>query len=153
MLYLVRHAHALDGEVDPARPLSERGRKQVATLARFLGPSGAFRPEEMWHSPLVRSRETAQLLAVHLKMSVPLREMPDLRPEDDPAATARRLKLVRRPLAIVGHEPHLSALASLLVAGDMEPPAFVFKKCSALMLEPNGESWLVRWQISPELLA
>jgi phosphohistidine phosphatase len=154
MLYLVRHAHAVEGEVDPARPLSDRGRKQVAVLAKFLGPSGAFRPDEMWHSPLVRSRETAQLLALHLNMvRLPLREMPDLRPEDDPAATARRLKLVRRPLAIVGHEPHLSALASLLVAGDMEPPAFVFKKSAVLMLEPNGEAWLVRWQISPELLA
>ncbi|HUR57242.1 MAG TPA: histidine phosphatase family protein [Opitutaceae bacterium] len=153
MLYLVRHAHAIDGEVDPARPLSERGQKQVAALARFLGPSGAFRPEEMWHSPLVRSRETAHSLALLLKMPLPLREMPDLRPEDDPAATMRRLRLVRRPLAIVGHEPHLSALASLLVTGETEPPAFVFKKCTALMLEPNGDAWLVRWQISPELLA
>lgn len=153
MLYLVRHAHALDAEVDPARPLSERGRQQVATLARFLQPSGAFRPEEMWHSPLLRSRETAESLALHLKLGAPLRVMPDLQPEDDPAAIVRRLKVVRRPLGIVGHEPHLSALASLLVAGEMEPPAFVFRKCAVLALEPNGEFWMVRWLISPELFA
>ena len=153
MLYLVRHAHALDAEVDPARPLSERGRKQVATLARFLQISGAFRPEEIWHSPLARARESAQLLALQLKLPAPLREMPDLQPEDDPAATARRLKVVRRPVAIFGHEPHLSGLASLLVAGAMEPTAFVFKKCTVLMLESYDGRWKVRWQISPELLA
>ncbi len=153
MLYLVRHAHALDAEVDLTRPLSERGRKQVATLARFLQPTGAFSPEEIWHSPLVRSHETAQLLALRLKLLAPRREMPDLRPEDDPAATLRRLKVVRRPLAIVGHEPHLSALASLLVTGKTEPLAFVFKKAAVLTLEPTGEAWLVRWLISPELFA
>lgn len=152
MLYLVRHAHALDAEDDAVRPLSDRGRKQVRALARFLDESDAFQPEDIWHSGLVRARETAQLLAGQLKLAAPLHEMPDLRPEDDPTATVRRLKLVRRPLAIVGHEPHLSALASLLVAGATEPPAFVFKKCCALALEPAGTHWMVRWHISPDLL-
>lgn len=153
MLYLVRHAHALDAEIDPARPLSERGRRQVASLAGFLEVSGAFRPEEIWHSPLVRARETAQLFALELKLQAPLREMPDLQPEDDPAATVRRLKVVRRPVAIFGHEPHLSGLASLLAAGVLQPRAFVFKKCAVLMLESGEGNWKVRWQISPELLA
>jgi phosphohistidine phosphatase len=153
MLYLVRHAHALDAEEDSLRPLSDRGRKQVKALSRFLQANGMFQPEDIWHSALVRARETAQLLAQQLKLSAPLHEMPDLRPEDDPHATARRIKQAQRPLAIVGHEPHLSALASLLVVGAMEPPAFVFKKSAVLALEPGGEHWMVRWHLSPELLA
>lgn len=153
MLYLIRHAHALDAEEDAIRPLSDRGRKQVRSLARFLGTTGIFQPEDVWHSALVRARETAQLLAQQLKLAAPLHEMPDLRPEDDPVATARRIKLVRRPLAIVGHEPHLSALSSLLVVGAAEPPAFVFKKAAVLALEPAGTHWMVRWHLSPELLA
>jgi phosphohistidine phosphatase len=112
-----------------------------------------FQPEEVWHSALVRARETAQLLAQQLRLPAPLHEMPDLRPEDDPQAAARRIRQAHRPLAIVGHEPHLSALASLLVVGAAEPPAFVFKKSAVLALEPDGRHWLVRWHLSPELLA
>ena len=36
MLYLVRHAHALDADVDETRPLSDKGRRQIMALARFV---------------------------------------------------------------------------------------------------------------------
>ena len=153
ILYLVRHAHAVDATEDAARPLSPKGREQVRTLAKFLRKSGAFQPEEVWHSPLVRSHETAALLARQLKLNVPLVLQPGLEPEDQPEGVARRLRSATRSVAVVGHEPHLSALASLLVRGRAAPPAFVMKKCTALTLEGMGRCWMVRWQVSPELLA
>lgn len=153
ILYLVRHAHAVDAPEDAARPLSPKGREQVRALGKFLRKSGAFQPEEVWHSPLVRSHETAALLARQLKLNVPLVLQPGLEPEDQPESVARRLRSATRSVAIVGHEPHLSALASLLVRGRAAPPAFVMKKCTALTLEGTGRCWMVRWQVSPELLA
>jgi phosphohistidine phosphatase len=153
ILYLVRHAHAVDAPADAARPLSPKGRDQVRALGRFLRSSGAFLPEEIWHSPLVRSQETAALLARQLRLDVPLLLQPGLEPEDKPEMVARRLRSATRSVAIVGHEPHLSALASLLVRGRAAPPAFVIKKCTALTLEGTGRFWMVRWQVSPELLA
>jgi phosphohistidine phosphatase len=125
----------------------------VRALGRFLRSSGAFLPEEIWHSPLVRSHETAALLARQLRLDVPLLLQPGLEPEDKPEMVARRLRSATRSVAIVGHEPHLSALASLLVRGRAAPPAFVIKKCTALTLEGTGRFWMVRWQVSPELLA
>ena len=151
-VYLVRHAHAVDAEEDEARPLSRRGNDQVGALADFLKPTGAFQPAEIWHSSLVRSRQTAELLARRLRLSAPLRLMPDLEPEDDPRAIARRIKATSHSLAVVGHEPHLSALATLLVVGRLEFPVFVMKKCSVLALEGTGNHWSVRWHVSPELL-
>ena len=56
------------------------------------------------------------------------------------------------PVAIVGHDPHLSALASLLVTGCAEPTNFVLKKCAVLRLDRTGNGWSVRWQISPEIV-
>ncbi len=153
MLYLVRHAHAVDAEENLARPLSVRGEQQVRALAEFLRRSGAFQPAEFWHSPLVRSRQTAELLASRLKLAAPLRLMPDLEPEDDPRALARRIKATAHTVAVVGHEPHLSALASLLVTGRMDAPVFVMKKCAALALEGAGAHWQVRWHVSPEVIA
>ena len=152
-LYLIRHAHALDGADDAARPLSGKGRTQVKRLASFLRASGAFAPEEIWHSPLVRARQTAELLAERLKLDAPRREVTGLAPMDDPRVIAQRLAREKRALALVGHDPHMSALASLLVAGAMERPVFELKKCSMLALEHTAGCWLVRWHVSPELLA
>jgi phosphohistidine phosphatase len=150
--YLVRHAHALDANTDAERQLSARGELQVRTLAEFLRRSHEFQPTEIWHSSLVRARQTAELLAGRLKLAAPLTLMPDLEPEADPRAVARRIKATSRAVAIFGHEPHLSALASLLVAGRTEPAAFTMKKCAALALEGAGDHWVARWHVSPDLL-
>lgn len=151
-LFLIRHAHAVDAEEDPERPLSARGRRQVRALAKFLRGSGRLRPAEIWHSPLARSGQTARLLARELELRAALLEVGGLEPGDEPAVVARRLPAVTCPLAIVGHEPHLSALASLLVAGSGGQAAFVLKKCAVLALEGAGEHWQVRWLVSPEIL-
>ena len=152
-VYLIRHAHAVDADEDAARPLSKRGEQQVRALAEFLGRSAAFQPDEFWHSPLLRSRQTAELLARRLKLSAPLVPVPGLEPEADPLVLARRIKSATRSVAVVGHEPHLSALASLLITGRALPPSFVMKKCAALALEGIGEHWMVRWHVSPEGVA
>jgi phosphohistidine phosphatase len=152
ILYLIRHAHAIDGEIDATRPLSPRGEQQVRALADFLRGTDAFQPQEIWHSSLLRARQTAELLARRLKLSAPLTLMPDLEPEADPRAVARRLNATSRVVAVVGHEPHLSTLASLLVAGRMDPPAVLMKKCAALALDGAAGLWMVRWHVSPELL-
>jgi phosphohistidine phosphatase len=152
LLHLIRHAHAIDAEDDATRPLSRRGREQVAALARFLRHSDAFAPAEIWHSPLDRARETATRLARRLDLHAPLREAAGLLPDDDPRLLARRIAAARKPLAIVGHEPHLSALATLLVGGGTGRPWFVMKKCAVLTLEGQGTAWCVRWHVSPEIL-
>jgi phosphohistidine phosphatase len=155
MLYLVRHAHALDAEDDDARPLSDGGRAQVRRLAAFLRGGGQMQPSEIWHSPLVRAAETAALLAEALGLGVPLRKVPGLRSGDDPQLVAGRLQ-APVSVALVGHEPHLGSLASLLVTGSASPQVFFMGKCAILALErvrggPRG-GWAVCWHIAPELL-
>lgn len=152
-LYLIRHAHAVNAKENPQRPLSDRGRKQARALAKFLARGNAFQPAEIWHSSLVRSRETAALLGQTLVPAAALRSVTGLEPEDDPAVIARQLRSQEQSIALVGHEPHLSALATFLVTGSAQAPLFLLKKCSALRLEGLGAHWQVRWQISPELLA
>ncbi len=156
MLYLIRHAHAVDSEDDDSRELSSAGRAQVRRLASFLLPTGQVTPDEIWHSPLARAAQTAALLAECLKLDVPRKKVAGLRSEDDPAVIAGRLP-PSLSIALVGHEPHLGCLASLLVTGDVFPPAFSMGKCAILALErireTNPGGWAVRWHIGPELLA
>jgi phosphohistidine phosphatase len=151
-LYLIRHAHALDGENDAERPLSPKGRKQARALRRLLRDADAFDAAEIWHSPLRRAEETAVLLATRLGTKTRLLEAAGLRPDDAPNSILKKLNVLRHPVAVIGHEPHLSALASLLVAGKAAPPRFVLKKCAALRLDRVEGVWAVRWQVSPELV-
>ncbi|MFH1496720.1 MAG: histidine phosphatase family protein [Verrucomicrobiota bacterium] len=163
LLHLVRHAHALDEAENPARPLSPRGLAQTRHLAAFLRGNPAFRPAQLWHSPLHRSAQTAAHLLEGLGLDdTILVETPGLLPEDDPEPLARRLEAHSPdiPLALVGHEPHLGALATLLIRGKPHRSSFHLKKSAVLTLETSGEThkktgrprWKVRWQLSPELL-
>ncbi|MEY4939376.1 MAG: Phosphohistidine phosphatase SixA [Verrucomicrobiota bacterium] len=152
LLYLIRHAHALDDENDARRILSERGRAQTRAMAGFLRATPGFAPAEIWHSTLVRARETAELLAAGVKLPARLIETPGLRPEDSPGRITPRFDHPGvASVALVGHEPHLSALASLLVAQTPEP-RFLFPQCAVLALEGAASYWQVRWHISPDLL-
>jgi phosphohistidine phosphatase len=153
VIYLVRHAHAHAAENDAARQLSGRGRAEVRQVAEFLKRSGAFRPAEVWHSPLVRARETAELLVQQLGLGVAWHEHRNLEPEAEPARVAAALVDLTQPVALFGHEPHLGALASLLVAGAPAPVVFTFQKATILALEPVGLRWSVRWQLAPDLFA
>jgi phosphohistidine phosphatase len=151
-IYLIRHAHAEDGTPDAGRPLSDKGRRQIRKVGRFLKEAGGLEAEEIWHSPLARARETAQGLHKSLRLKAKLSLKSGLRPDDDPQAIARRLRQVEYPVAVVGHDPSLSALASLLVAGRSLPLRFTLKKCAVLRLDRSGNGWVVRWQISPEII-
>ena len=152
-LYLVRHAHAVPEEENARRPLSARGRKTVRQIAAFFRANGALQPGHVWHSPLWRARETAEILARGLGLSrTVLVETSGLLPDDDPADIVRRLASAGEDLALVGHEPYLSALATRLVYGKRKWPIFEFKKGAVLCLEQTGACWRICWYFSPEML-
>ncbi|MDB6167694.1 MAG: sixA [Verrucomicrobia bacterium] len=151
-IYLIRHAHAVEGKDDAARPLSKRGKAQIRAVGRFLKGAGILGAEEFWHSPLVRSRDTAKLLVRRLKKRVRFSEVKGLLHDDNPSILARRLGKTRKPVAVVGHEPHLTALASLMVSGKPKPPLFELKKCGVMALARTEGRWVLRWQVSPEVL-
>jgi len=161
-LFLVRHGHALSDKEDSRRPLSARGGEVTRSVAAFLRPSGVLAEvQAVWHSPLVRARETAELLVKELGLAALLIETAGLLPEDDPVAVADRLDRADQAVMIVGHEPQLGALATLLVRGKLKPVGFEFKKSAILALEKSGgrhkksgrARWRVRWHFSPELLS
>ncbi len=149
--YLIRHAHAVDLTPDAIRPLSGKGRSQVGRLGEFLRGTKVFSPDEIWHSPLLRAKETAAAIGLALGFTGPVREVAGLEPEADPGLIAQRLRGSRRSIAVVGHEPHLGGLASILIGGNSERPVVHMKKCAALAIEGEGAHWQVSWHLAPEL--
>jgi phosphohistidine phosphatase len=146
MIYLMRHADAVSDEEDPLRPLSAKGRDQIARVCRNLAKGPGFAPAEVWHSPLARSRETAELLIGGLGLLSLLLLKPGLMPDNDPGPIAAALTAETRDIAVVGHEPHLGVLASLIVHGPRHRGIFFpFSKAGLLALSRNGERWESGW--------
>jgi len=160
-LYLMRHSHALADKDDAHRALSAEGRDTTRQVGEFLRAGGTLAGlHAVWHSPLLRARETAELLVKALGVDALRVETPGLLPEDDPAAMADRLERLDQTVMLVGHEPQLSALATLLVRGKVKPVGFDFKKSAVLALEKAGgrhkksgrSRWQVAWFLAAELL-
>jgi phosphohistidine phosphatase len=153
LLHLIRHGHALAADQDAGRPLSPQGRNDVERLAAHLRAAPAGMPATLWHSPYRRARETAALLAQHAGRQVMLVGKSFLTPDDDPAKIAGLLAELppAADLGIVGHEPHLGALATLLVTGTVEPVKFSMDKAGALTLAPadgsHAASGFPRWKV------
>ncbi|GAB5561207.1 MAG: phosphohistidine phosphatase SixA [Synoicihabitans sp.] len=161
-LFLIRHAHALDHENDAKRPISERGQLMTQKAAQFLKSSRVLNPRQIWHSPLQRAFETAADLVSMMELDSDLVETDGLLPFDDPQIIAERLRIypTTHDIAMVGHQPHLSRLASLLINDSADPAVFHFKKNAVLALRmavethprSNLPKWRVAWHFSPEFL-
>jgi phosphohistidine phosphatase len=129
-LYLVRHAIAAPrGEEwpdDDKRPLTARGIARFKETVEGLRKLGV-EVDEIFTSPLVRARQTADLLAAGLPGKPVVRVLDTLAPGHEPrsvlALLARTVR--RRRVALVGHEPGLGELAAHLVGAGRALP---FKK-------------------------
>lgn len=129
-LYLVRHGIAAErGKEwpdDSKRPLTHKG------IARMREVTAGLQDLEVSFdliltSPLVRARQTADLLHQGLGGSTPLEETALLAPGGKPADLIELLRSRKKAdhVALVGHEPDLGQLAAFLI-GARAP--LVFKK-------------------------
>lgn len=153
----MRHAHAVSETEDPERPLSSRGLRQVAEMAGFFQKRGNFEVGRVWHSPLLRAVQTADLFCDQLGIDGTRRMIDGLLPFDEVEGVARRLSGFGYPLLIVGHEPHLGRLAAELVTGDPDCDVVDFKKGAILCLEREELKsekvyWKIRWFVTPALV-
>lgn len=149
-IYLVQHGEAVPEAVDPARPLTERGREEVQRVARHAAAAGLPGPE-IRHSGRLRARQTAEILAQHLLPAAGPQAMEGIGPADDPAAARAVVEAAREPLMVVGHLPHLSRLASLLIAGDRGRELIRFRNGAIVCLGRDEAGWSIRWILTPEL--
>ena len=142
-LLLVHHGDAVGPEVDPQRPLSERGRAAVERLAASAAARGA-KPLVFWHSGKLRAKQTAEAFWRACNPFAEFSATRDLQPDDPPDWMRDRLRAEPRDLLIAGHYPHLPRLLAL-VSGRSE--AFPQHGMVALTSEDQGETWREEWRI------
>ncbi len=154
LLYLVQHGEAKSEEQDPERPLAEPGRKAVEKVARHSARVDV-RPQAILHSGKLRAQQTAEILATHLKPARAPEKISGLSPKDDPASAHDLVQNATGDTMLVGHLPHLSRLASLLLTGDAAAELICFQMGGIVCLERGapGSRWTVRSMLPPEIVA
>jgi phosphohistidine phosphatase len=157
-LYLIRHGIAAergdDYPDDSKRPLTNDGisslRKEVEALEIV---DVAF--DHIITSPLVRTKQTAEIFAQHLPSKPSMSTSDSLAPAGSPAGVVQEVvKHARKGrIALVGHEPNLGELAARLI-GAKTPIAFKkggICRIDFEVLPPKGTGQL-RWFMTPKML-
>ena len=146
--YLVRHGAAVSQAVNGQRPLTPEGRRDVERLGRAAAQRG-IQPRQIFHSGLLRAQQTAEILSESLGPVEGVRELVGLRPDDDPVIVKAELETSTISLMLVGHLPHISRLASFLVAGDADRSVAEFAPATLLGLAYEDYRWEILWKITP----
>lgn len=118
-LILWRHAEAhvlREGQDDLERALTPKGERQAQRMADWLNQRLAH-STRILTSPAVRTRQTVKALDKASKV------VPALAPDAPPEAIVQAVRWpeANEPVLVVGHQPTLGLVASLLLTGTAQP--------------------------------
>ncbi|MEX2140258.1 MAG: phosphohistidine phosphatase SixA [Pirellulales bacterium] len=159
-LYIVRHG--LAGEHgdprypdDRLRPLTDEGRKRFADTMRRLADMG-FAPQVVATSPLVRCRQTAEIVVESVRGKPKLVELSALQPGANLDSLIQWTNdLGKEEVAWVGHAPDVSDLAAALVS-DRGDAAVRFAKGAVACVAFDGEvargAGELQWLVTAKVL-
>ena len=147
--YLVRHGEAVSQALNGERPLTSGGRRDVERLGQAAAKRG-IQPDKIFHSGLLRAQQTAEILSESLGPVKGVRESVGLRPDDDPVIAKAELESSTVSLMLVGHLPHISRLASFLVAGNSDQELVQFAPATVLGLSYENYRWKILWKLTLE---
>ena len=150
-LYLIRHGEAKSKQEDPERPLTGKGAENIKKTARFFKQSKGI--DLIWHSGKKRAEQTAEILNEILGTGVHVEICEGLAPNDDISIIKEKIATAEQDsIALVGHLPHLSRLASQLLTGNQEMEIIRFKNAGIVCLLGEIHDWELEWIITPDII-
>ena len=151
-LYFLRHADALDGADDAARPLSPHGKKEALEVGRFLKRAG-IEFDAAYSSPLVRAKETAEIV-LDVCGSTKLDLTAALLNETSEAIFEEWLKEIpdAKHVCLVGHAPSLAQWVRRLLGITATDALKLPKGALACLETENRRSAALKFLITPKLL-
>lgn len=154
-LFIIRHAWAEDpgpGIDDHARRLTKKGRRRFEAFARHLRSTG-MALDLVATSPLVRTRETAELLAEELPGSPRVEVVGALAPGADWQALVEWTAAQDAArVAWVGHAPCVGRLVALTIGDGTAAIRMQKGAIAAIRLDDGpGQAGELEWLVTPEL--
>jgi len=166
-LYLLRHGIAVEPgtpgfEHDSDRPLIPKGERRLRSAAAAMAKL-ELSFDLILSSPFIRAKQTAEIVAGESKLKKRIEFFDGLVPGANSKALIHALNELQpepESVLLVGHEPYLSRLISLLVSGDADAAAIEMKKGGLCKLEIgelcHGRCAQLAWLLTPaqmELMA
>lgn len=158
-LFILRHGIAVEHGApgfasDDDRPLTPKGKRQMHKITAAMRVM-KLRFDLILSSPLVRARQTAEIVATDLKLKKRLDFADALKPGGDVKQLVKRInELDSTPenVVLVGHEPYLSELISRFVTGRTDAH-LALKKGGLVKLETEklraGKCATLAWLLTP----
>jgi phosphohistidine phosphatase len=146
-MYFVQHGLALQKEVDPNRPLSPDGRREIERISTHLGNLG-ITVKNIYHSGKTRAKQTAQIFAEHIGDGN-VHKYPGMNPNDSVSEFAINLNV--NDTMYVGHLPHIGKLTSYLIAGDEEADVVTFTNGGVLSIVNDKLGYHIDWYLVPSM--
>jgi phosphohistidine phosphatase len=149
-------------ENDAERPLIPKGEHRLRSAAAAMEKL-ELSFDLILSSPFIRAKQTAEIVAGELKMKKRIEFFDGLVPGGNSKAliyALNELKQAPENILLVGHEPYLSRLISLLVSGGADAATIEMKKGGLCKLQTgelrHGQCARLSWLLTPsqmELMA
>jgi phosphohistidine phosphatase len=157
-IYILRHGIAVERgtagyKKDSDRPLTDEGEEKTSQIAKAILTMD-LKFDLILSSPYVRAQQTAQIVAAELDEEVTFTDF--LVPDGNPLELIREINDEKpQRVLLVGHEPDLSQLISILMTGDSES-SIELKKGGLCKLTADrltfGKCATLNWLLTPKQL-
>jgi len=149
-LYIVQHGDSVPKDIDPDRPLSNRGRADIQRLTEWLS-SQDVQIAQILHSGKTRARETAEILRLLLKSRRQMHQREGLAPNDSPEAFLNQLRDPEKDTLVASHMPFVARAVSQALTGAPDRQLVEFVPGSVAGIERgDGASWRLFMFAQPE---
>jgi phosphohistidine phosphatase len=158
-LIIARHGEAESSSAtgqDRDRRLTEKGKLDLERMADFIYHS-PLRVTQIFHSPYVRTTETAEIFSEKLQFKGITTSANELLPANDYADLFPKLNQLSNSdtVMLIGHNPDVSFFAARLIRDESISRSFVFSPGTTIAINIAKENFLlgqIIWAISPEFL-
>lgn len=149
-LYILQHGDAVAKDVDPERPLSEQGWRDIRILAMHMKNMGVHLGK-IFHSGKLRAEQSAGLVAEALSAEIQPVQADGLNPNDDPRVIIGDIEQMDENILIASHMPFVSRLCSTLLTGGTDAE-FSSIPGTLFCLEKSNDRWRLAWMLRPDFL-
>lgn len=146
-MYFVQHGIALEKDVDPNRPLSAEGQREVERVSAYLQKM-RITVKKICHSGKRRAMETAQIFSDQIGDGK-VYKLLGMDPKDSVKVFATLLE--SNDTMYVGHLPHMEKLVSYLTTGNEDAGVVKFTNGGVVCIKNDGENFYIGWYLKPAI--
>ena len=155
-LFILRHGEAgkrsATARSDLQRPLTVTGKQEIEEIVKAFVKLG-LEFDYVYTSPLLRCKQTAEIVMTYMKNRNKVEELNELRPEGNKLELYNKLSKLKQnsSVLLVGHEPYLSELIGDAIGGasriDLKKGGLARIRTISLQPKIQGE---LRWLLTPK---